>query len=267
MGLWKKKGKLGERGVPTEAYAQKEAFIDLLIHDLSGPLSIVATSVTSLLQKSERYGPLTEAQRRVLERIARNTLKAQILVQEIIEITRSKEGLFEKEHFPIERVVRESILEVLEGAGVEGVEKLYEMEDGEKFKQSLTSYGIYVEVSGKWCHTPFCHDPKKVRQILRNLISNAMKYRRTRVDLSVKGEKDLLISVRDDGLGISPEDQTMLFQRFRRLGEKREGAVPGLGLGLAGVKALVDAMEGEIELESKEGIGTCFMVRLPPFNL
>lgn len=266
MGLLKKKGEEG-KGVGREEIITKEPFIDLLIHDLSSPLSIISSSVISLLQKSDRYGPLTEAQRKVLERIARNTLKAQILVQEIIEITRSKEGLFQKEYFPIEKVVRESILEVLESTGCEGVETLYGMDYGEEFKRLLQSYGIYVEVSGRWCHTPFCHDPKKIQQILRNLISNAMKYRRSRVDLSVGGEVELLIWVKDDGQGIPPEDQETIFHRFKRLREKRDTEIPGWGLGLAGVKVLVEAMKGEIRLESKEGVGTCFMVRVPPFTL
>lgn len=267
MGLWKKKGELVGKGVEIKTSTPREPFIDLLIHDLSGPLSIVSSSVTSLLQKAERYGPLTEAQKRVLERIARNTLKAQLLLQEIIEITRSKEGLFQKEHFPVEKVIRESILEVLEATGFEGIETLYEMDYGEEFKRSLQSYGIYVDVSGKWCHTPFCHDPKKIQQILRNLISNAMKYRRTRVDLFVGGEEELLILVKDDGRGIPPENQEIIFQRFKRLIERKDSEIPGLGLGLAGVKALVEAMEGEISLESKEGIGTCFKVRVPPITL
>lgn len=266
MGLWKKKVELGEKGTEKKILTPREPFIDLLIHDLSGPLSIVSSSVTSLLQKTERYGPLTEAQRKVLERIARNTLRAQLLIQEIIEITRSMEGLFQKEYFPVDKVIRESILEVLEITGFEGVETLYGMDYGEEFKRCLQSYGIYVDVGGKWCHTPFCHDPKKIQQILRNLISNAMKYRRTRVDLFVGGEEELLIMVKDDGRGIPLENQEIIFQRFKRLREKRDSEIPGLGLGLAGVKALIEAMAGEITLESKEGMGTCFRVRVPPFT-
>ncbi|MGQ9509453.1 MAG: sensor histidine kinase [Thermodesulfobacteriota bacterium] len=261
MALWKKKGTLKE-----SSQEGREPFIDLLIHDLSGSLSIVSTSVAAL-QHTERYGPLTEAQKKIVERIARNTLKAQLLIQEIFEIARSKEGLFKREYFSIEKVIRESIIEVLEMIGLEGIERLYKLDCEEEFRQCLKSYGIYVEVVGKWGHAPFCHDSKKIQQIIRNLMSNAMKYRRTRVDISVSGERELLISVKDDGRGIPQEDQAMLFQRFSRLREKTNSGIPGLGLGLAGVKTLVEAMAGEIILESKEGIGTCFTVRVPPFNL
>jgi len=244
----------------------REQLIDLLIHDLSSPLSIVSTSVANLLRKAERYGPLNESQRKILERISRNTRKAQLLLQEMIEVTRSKEGLFQKESFPVDKVVRESILDVLESVSSEEAERLYSIENGEEFRHCLESNGIFVEVTGRWCHTPFCHDRKKVQQILRNLMSNAMKYRRKRVELSISGEGDLLILVKDDGQGIPPEEQEMIFQRFTRLKDKKNVEMPGLGLGLAGVKTLVEAMAGEITFESQEGVGTRFKVRIPPIS-
>ena len=94
-------------------------------------------------------------------------------------------------------------------------------------------------------------------------MSNALKYRRKRVNLSVFGEPDLLVSVEDDGLGIPKEEQEIIFERFVRLNDKRRAPVAGLGLGLTGVKTLVEAMGGEITLESREGVGTRFMVRIP----
>ena len=75
-----------------------------------------------------------------------------------------------------------------------------------------------------------------------------------------------VISVEDDGVGIPKEQQEAIFERFVRLNDKRYAGVPGLGLGLTGVKALLDAMGGEITLESREGFGTRFMVRIPPLH-
>ena len=95
-------------------------------------------------------------------------------------------------------------------------------------------------------------------------MSNAMKYRRERMGVKISGEADLLVMVEDDGIGIPLEDQEIIFKRFVRVNEKNFPSVPGLGLGLTGVKTLVEAMGGEITLESQEGCGTRFIVRIPP---
>ena len=245
----------------------KWRLFDLLIHDLTGPLSIVSTSTDNLLHKAERYGPLTDQQKRIIERILRNVHKAQALLNEMIEIFRSEEKLFQKERFSIERVLGESILEVLEVSVPDVAEKLCQTKNQEEFKQNLEDHGICIQIKGKYCKSPFCHDQKKIKQILRNLMSNALKYRRKRINASIGGDLDLLVSIEDDGLGISQGEQEIIFERFVRLNDKKNTDVPGLGLGLPGVKALVGAMGGEITLVSREGLGTCFTVRIPPLKL
>src|SRR5512137_96860 len=92
----------------------KWRLFDLFIHDLTGPLSIVSTSTDSLLHKVEQYGPLTDRQKHVLDRVSRNIRKAKGLTQEIIEILRSEEGVFEREYFSVEESLVESLLDVLE---------------------------------------------------------------------------------------------------------------------------------------------------------
>ena len=253
-----------EKNQEDKAMDVKWRLFDLLIHDLTGPLSVVSTSSDNLLHKAERYGPLTDQQRRIIERILRNVHKAQTLLHEMIEIFRSEERLFQKEHFLIERVLRESLLEVLEVFAPDVAEKLCQTKNQEEFKQNLEDHGICIQIKGKYCKFHFCHDQKKIKQILRNLMSNALKYRRKRINASIDGELDLFVTVEDDGLGIPQEEQEVIFKRFVRLNEKERAEVPGLGLGLAGVKALVEAMGGEITLASREGIGTRFTVRIPP---
>jgi CheY-like chemotaxis protein len=244
----------------------KWQLLDLFIHDLTGPLSIASTSTDSLLQKAERYGPLTDNQKRVLDRVSRNIRRAKSLNHEMIEILRSEERVFEKEYFSIEKTLVESLLDVLEMSIPSAAEKLSRAENQEAFRKDLKDYGIFVEIDGKYGKSLFCHDQKKIQQILRNLISNAMKYRRQRMEVKISGETDLVVSVKDDGIGIPLESQGVIFERFVRLNDEKRAYVPGLGLGLTGVKALVEAMEGEIRLESQEGIGTEFMVRIPPIQ-
>jgi len=242
----------------------KWRLFDLFIHDLTGPLSIVSTSTDSLLHKVDRYGPLTDPQKRLLDRVSRNIYRARNLTQEMIEILRSEEGLFEREYFSIEKTVAEALLDVLEMSIPSAVERLIQTENQEAFQHDLRDHGIFVEIVGKYSKSPFCHDQQKIQQILRNLMSNAMKYRRQRMDVKISGEADLLVSVEDDGIGIPLEDQGIIFGRFVRLNNEKRSYLPGLGLGLTGVKALVETMGGEITLESQEGVGTRFMVRIPP---
>jgi signal transduction histidine kinase len=255
-----------EKPLDRKNMNEKERLFDLLIHDLTSPLSIASTSTANLLHKSARYGPLTDSQKRILDRILRNVHKAQILLQEMIEIFRSEEGIFQKEFFSIEKTLRESLLDVLEVSAPNVVEKLRQTTNLRDFQQLLEPHGIFIEITGEYCKSSFCHDPTKIQQILRNLLSNAMKYRRKRVNVSISGEMDILILVADDGIGIPLEEQEAIFERFVRLNDKKRPYVPGLGLGLTGVKALVEAMKGEITLVSREGLGTRFTVKIPPLQ-
>lgn len=247
-----------------EYMSEKEGLLDLLIHDLKGPLSIVSTTVTNLLDKTNRYGPLTEKQRRIIGRVSRNVQRAQVLLQEMIEISQSEKGWFLKELFPIEKTLKESVLDALEITIPNTAEKLYHVENDEKFQQALKTQGIFIKLCGKYAKLPFCHDQKKIRQILRNLLSNALKHRRKRVEVSIRGETDLFISVKDDGLGIPMREQENIFERFIRINDKKRTKMSGLGLGLIGVKVLIETMGGKIALVSREGLGTRFTVQIPP---
>ena len=93
---------------------EKDYLYDLLVHDLVGPLAVVATTVNSLLGKTERYGDLSGPQRECLERIRRNTQKARGLVQDMLEVARSEENVFHAERFAVQELLKEALLEGLE---------------------------------------------------------------------------------------------------------------------------------------------------------
>jgi len=243
--------------------ALKDPLVDLLIHDLTGPLSIVSTSVNNLLNKEERYGPYNEYQKDTFKRILRNADKAKALLQEIIEVYRSEEGLFRKDQFLIADILKEALVDAIEVVAPVIGEELVRTRDDASFNDVLVRNGIFVEVSGKYNASPFSHDQKKIRQILRNLISNALKYRRKMMKLTITGELDLMIAVEDDGQGIPEEKQNYIFKRFFNLKDKK-GGPEGLGFGLSCVKNLVERMRGKISLKSGEGVGSCFNVRIPP---
>ncbi|MBO4899281.1 MAG: response regulator [Lachnospiraceae bacterium] len=113
-------------------------------------------------------------------------------------------------------------------------------------------------------------DDFRIRQILINLINNAIKYTdEGSVTLMLGGEYDgddtylLKMNVKDTGRGISEEDQEDLFEAFSRADVKKNRSIEGTGLGLAIVKSIVDSMEGKIEVSSRYGEGSEFIVHLP----
>ena len=109
-------------------------------------------------------------------------------------------------------------------------------------------------------------DRDKLTQVLINLLSNAIKYSSGggSVTISARQERErVVLSVADQGIGIAPEDQQKLFTTFHRIHRPETQGVRGTGLGLYIVKALVEAMQGEIWLESTLNKGSTFFFSLP----
>ena len=113
-------------------------------------------------------------------------------------------------------------------------------------------------------------DENRIRQILVNILNNAVKYTaKGRVEFKISSEllSDdtiiLEIAVSDTGMGIKEEDIPALFDSFSRVDEKKNKGIEGTGLGLAITKRLVDMMDGTIEVESVYGEGSTFKIRIP----
>ena len=109
-------------------------------------------------------------------------------------------------------------------------------------------------------------DPVAIEQVIDNLLTNAIKFARDAgtVTLSVDIDgADAVLQVADDGIGLSAEDQRQVFDRFFRARNSTDLAIPGMGLGLAIVRAFVQAHQGTVELASTLGEGTTVTVRLP----
>jgi signal transduction histidine kinase len=109
-------------------------------------------------------------------------------------------------------------------------------------------------------------DPRMVREVVDNLVGNAIKYGGDRgpVTIRVEGEGDYVrLSVRDEGPGIDPADQAQLFERWTRTASTRTSGAKGFGLGLSIVKRLVVAHGGEVDVQSKPGDGATFTVTFP----
>jgi signal transduction histidine kinase len=244
---------------------QKDYLYDLLVHDLMGPSSVIETTANGMLVK-EKYGPLPDAQKNALERIARNIKRAKGLLHEILDVSRSEEQLFRAETFDVEPLLKEVFLNVMEVMDQGSAARLRGTGDHAAMRQVLEAAGIDVAITGKYERSPFVHDKRKIQLILENLISNALKYRRKRINVSISGDGDIVILVSDDGMGIPAGHEETVYKRFMQLKNADLCGVQGLGLGLFCVKSLVDTMGGTITLLSREGSGTSFTVKIPPLK-
>ena len=238
--------------------------IDFLIHDLKVPLAVIEAGVTSLINRQEKYGKLTDKQEKVLRRVLRNTKITQRLVSDALELGRSREGVIQETTFSIADLVRNTLLEVFDLTCDSLSEELRTCADLSSLKRALSGYGISLIVDERLWKLEVCLDEAKVRQILRNLLNNALKYRRNLVELFIKKEKGFLIlSVSDDGEGIPQEYHKRIFESYFQMNDTEVYSVRGHGLGLAGVLVLVEDMGGALSLESDRGSGAKFSVRIP----
>ena len=237
---------------------------DLLVHDLKVPLAVIEAGASSLIQRMEKYGPLTDKQIKVLNRILRNTKTTQRLVNDALELGRSSEGIINKQNFLLSDFIEDSIVEMFDLTDSEAAEKVKGCASLSAAKEMLEKRGIFLEVDeGLWCRQ-ICLDESKMKQVLRNLLSNALKYRKQRVEIAIQeGESTLCLSVADDGDGIPVDFHEKIFECYFQMNMEEQHCVRGHGLGLAGVMILVEDMGGTLKLESDLGKGTLFRVEVP----
>jgi signal transduction histidine kinase len=114
--------------------------------------------------------------------------------------------------------------------------------------------------------TPIRGNPRRLRQVINNLVSNAIKYTPPGGHILIQaseGEHHINISVKDNGLGIPVADQPYVFDKFYRVDQPETRRIPGTGLGLAIVKSVVEKHGGRVWVESNPGKGSLFTLLLP----
>jgi len=246
---------------------RKKIKIDLLIHDFKVPLAVVQTGITSLLQRREKYGPLTEKQERALMRALRNTKVIQSLVNDILELGRSREGIVGLTNIKFSDLIEQALVEIFDLLDRKTSERIKICTNLPQLKETLEEKGLMLFIEeALWCQGVRL-DEAKIRQIFRNLLNNALKYRKSRVELEIeKKDIHLVFSVKDDGEGIPSIYHKKIFESYFQMDITDSYTVRGHGLGLAGVMILVEDMGGELFLESDEGKGAKFLVKLPLAN-
>jgi signal transduction histidine kinase/CheY-like chemotaxis protein len=219
----------------------RSAFLANMSHEIRTPLNGLLGMLALSLD-----GPLSDEQRQQLS-IAHNSGKVLVeLLNDILDLSKFEAGQLELEQIPFDLggIVEEtaSLLSQNTAAGVE-----------------LTC------LIDPYLPPLLLGDPTRVRQIVSNLLSNALKFTRFgRVDISVNSSATgVQIIVRDTGIGIAEEAQTRIFQPFTQAGVDITRQYGGTGLGLALTRRLCEAMQGKLRLKTQEGFGSTFYVDLP----
>jgi signal transduction histidine kinase len=190
-------------------------------------------------------GDLGESQRRLLEKVSRSCDRLNRLVDDILVVARIDAGKFSLEKHYVD------LVELTEAAV-------------ESARIAAERGGVELRVSAPEAAVPLWADSTRVSQMLDNLLSNAIKFtpKGGRVAVTLARHEDAaLLQVRDTGVGIPEEEIGALFERFFRASTGL--SVPGTGLGLPIVKAIVEAHDGWVTVESTVGVGTTFTVELP----
>lgn len=244
--------------------SKKRIKFELLIHDLKVPLAVIEAGMTSLLDKEDKYGPLTEKQLKVLKRALRNTKVIQMLVNDALEIGRSTAGVINKKKFALFGIIEKALVEIFDLTDHKTAEIIKECVNLRGLKQVLSERSILLNIDEDLWFQEIFLDECKMGQILRNLLNNALKYRKKRVEIKIeKSNGFLLISVSDDGNGIPASYHQKIFECYFQMESENDHCVRGHGLGLAGVMILVEDMGGKLYLESGTGKGAKFLVKVP----
>lgn len=140
---------------------RKKSLIDLLIHDLTGPISIISTTANNLLSKEDKYGRLTDRQKKNIDMILRNAIKAKTYLQDMIEVYRSEEGVISKEEFIIEDVIKEAVYDAVEMIEPNFFEEHVCNEEKNDLVEILKRKDIFITIQGKYKDIPFFHDKKR----------------------------------------------------------------------------------------------------------
>ena len=222
----------------------KSEFLSSMSHELRTPLNAIL-GFAQLLQSGRQ--PLTERQARQTEQIYRSGKHLLELINEVLDLARIESGriTLSLEAIRISDVVRDA-LEILSPIAQQNRIRI-SIEPG-------SCEGFWVTA-----------DYTRLKQVLINLISNAIKYNREGGQVLLDCEQQdgrLQVNVRDTGPGIAADNLPHLFEPFNRLGAE-SGPVEGTGIGLALTRQLVTLMQGEIGVRSEEGVGSEFWFTLP----
>jgi two-component system NtrC family sensor kinase len=222
----------------------KSEFVNTVSHDLRSPL----TAILGYVELLDRVGPVNKQQKEFINRIQVSVYNITALINDLLDLGRIEAGFDNrKEIVPISAILQYAV-------------------DGLATHMQDKTQNLTIDASENL--PSVLGSPVRLRQMLNNLLGNAMKYTPPGGNISLKAraaDEQVIIEVADTGPGIPLADQPFVFDKFYR-GGNISPDVPGTGLGLAIVKSIVDFHQGRIWVDSTLGKGTTFTVVLPIFR-
>lgn len=219
----------------------KSRFVSMASHEFRTPLSTVLSSA-ALVSRYNQQGDSEKSEKHI-KKIKDAVKHLSDLLEDFLSLGKLEEGKVQVRSEPVE--INELLKEIIEEVQVI-------VKNGQTFDLEYNADGRFYT------------DRKLLKNILINLLSNAIKFSPEHSSIFVKAEmkdSNLVISVKDNGIGISDEDQQHLFSSFFR--GKNAINIQGTGLGLHIVKRYVELIQGNIELQSKLQSGTTVTIRIP----
>jgi signal transduction histidine kinase/CheY-like chemotaxis protein len=228
-----------------EISQMKNEFVSTVSHELRTPLTSIKGYVDLILDGET--GEINDIQREFLGIVKQNSDRLVALINDMLDISRIESGRI---HLKIEPI---DIADSIAGAI-------------DTFRAIIDQQGMGLNLAVPRDLPAAAGDRDRVGQVLTNLISNAIKYSPGGGSIAVKArtrEHQVIVSVKDTGIGISREDQEHLFDKFYRVDSSLTREIGGTGLGLSICKTIIELLGGQVWVESTPGKGSTFSFSLP----
>lgn len=225
-----------------QALAMRSRFYAVMSHELRTPINAILGYNDLVL--AEVFGPLADGVKESIERSQRATRHLLELVNDVLDLSKIEAGKLELAPEPVH--IPQLLDELLT-----------------TLRPLAESRGVELDMQAEGCADPLVTDPRRLRQILLNLVSNALKFgegRPVRISCRPHAGGGVELEVADQGIGIEPEDLPRIFDEFVQLSNASE---QGTGLGLPISKRLAALLGGDLHATSTPGAGSVFRLRLP----
>jgi signal transduction histidine kinase len=222
----------------------KTEFLSITSHELRSPMTPMKAQLQMLL--GDYFGKLNENQKEAIKIVEGNTTRLDNIIVDFLEISRIEAARLKF------RFVKADLTKYIKRV----IEEMQGFMPEKKIKLILSVDKLpIIEI-----------DPDRVMQVLRNLLTNAIKFspNNSSIEINVKLQQDsILFSVKDNGIGINEADQQKIFEPFYQSENMYQHKSGGTGLGLAIVRGIVESQNGKVLLESHKGKGTMFSFTFP----
>jgi signal transduction histidine kinase len=226
----------------------KDRFLSSITHELMTPLTSIAAFAGIIIRNRE--GNLGKKDIDHLQIIKRNTVQLQRLLDDLLELSVLNKGEYELSYSRFN--LRQTLEEVTEA-----------------FRPAIVRKNQNIDFNYDGADAIVEADDERIRQVISNLLTNAIMYSPENTDIAVSAWiSDLLftVEVSDNGIGISDDDKEQLFTLFFRADNESTRSVAGTGIGLVSARQIVELHGGELTLESSQGKGTSIQISIPRFR-